>query len=132
MPFAVWSTSISSIFVDNVFREYYCLTPLYFFLESVSTDDKKIKIARLMLFSLLYQSFALRQINILWIITTFAIIVIELYRGNFYYGWSASLVQMIIFLVPFYYDNPLSLVYGFVVDTLLFIYIYKKLELGGV
>jgi len=132
MPFAVWSTSISSIFVDNVFREYYCLTPLYFFLESVSTDDKKIKIARLMLFSLLYQSFALRQINILWIITTFAVIVIELYRDNFYYSWSASLVQMIIFLVPFYYDNPLSLVYGFVVDTLLFIYIYKKLELGGV
>ncbi|HCL98825.1 MAG TPA: hypothetical protein PL174_01320 [Fervidobacterium sp.] len=132
MPFAVWVTSISSIFVDNVFREYYCLTPLYFFLESVSTDDKKIKIARLILFSLLYQSFALRQINILWIIITFAIIVIELYRDNFYYGWSASLVQMIIFLVPFYYDNPLSLVYGFVVDTLLFIYIYKKLELGGV
>ncbi|HOA16483.1 MAG TPA: hypothetical protein PKW84_01950 [Fervidobacterium sp.] len=132
MPFAVWVTSISSIFVDNVFREYYCLTPLYFFLESVSTDDKKIKIARLILFSLLYQSFALRQINILWIIITFAIIVIELYRDNFYYGWSASLVQMIIFIVPFYYDNPLSLVYGFVVDTLLFIYIYKKLELGGV
>ena len=132
MPFAVWVTSISSIFVDNVFREYYCLTPLYFFLESVSTDDKKIKIARLILFSLLYQSFALRQINILWIIITFAIIVIEVYRDNFYYGWSASLVQMIIFRVPFYYDNPLSLVYGFVVDTLLFIYIYKKLELGGV
>ncbi|MBP7304067.1 MAG: hypothetical protein KA938_04835, partial [Fervidobacterium sp.] len=86
MPFAVWVTSISSIFVDNVFREYYCLTPLYFFLESVSTDDKKIKIARLILFSLLYQSFALRQINILWIIITFAIIVIELYRDNFYYG----------------------------------------------
>jgi len=132
MPFAVWVTSISSIFVDNVFREYYCLTPLYFFLESVSTDDKKIKIARLILFSLLYQSFALRQINILWIIITFAIIVIELYRDNFYYGWSASLVQMIIFLVPFYYDNPLSLLYGFIIDTLLFIYIYKKLEFGGV
>lgn len=132
MSFAVWIASISSIFVDNVFREYYCLTPLYFFLESVSTEDRKIKITRLILFSLFYQSFALRQINILWIIITFAIIVIELYRDNFYYGWSASLIQMLIFLVPFYYNNPLSLVYGFVVDTLLFIYIYKKLELGGV
>ncbi|HOM73954.1 MAG TPA: hypothetical protein PKI14_07305 [Fervidobacterium sp.] len=132
MSFAVWITAISSVFVDNVFREYYSLSPLFFLLESIYVEDKRLKITRLIIYSLLYQSFALRQINILWIIITFVIVVIELYRDSFYYEWSASLIQALIFLVPFYYTIPLALLYGFIVDILLFIYIYKKLEIGGV
>ncbi|HRD19688.1 MAG TPA: hypothetical protein PK584_01345 [Fervidobacterium sp.] len=132
MSFAVWITAISSVFVDNVFREYYSLSPLFFLLESIYVEDKRLKITRLIIYSLLYQSFALRQINILWIIITFVIVVIELYRDSFYYEWSASLIQALIFLVPFYYTVPLALLYGFIVDILLFIYIYKKLEIGGV
>ncbi|HCI29461.1 MAG TPA: hypothetical protein DE117_04660 [Fervidobacterium sp.] len=132
MSFAVWITAISSVFVDNVFREYYSLSPLFFLLESIYVEDKRLKITRLIIYSLLYQSFALRQINILWIIITFVIVVIELYRDSFYYEWSASLIQALIFLVPFYYTVPLALLNGFIVDILLFIYIYKKLEIGGV
>ncbi len=131
MGFIVWLSAISSIYIDNVFREYFTLTPLYFLLESVYTDKIKWKISRILLFSLLYQSFALQELNFLWLVITFFIIMIELYRDSFYYPWSASLLQAIIFVLPYYFYVPFSLIYGFAVDCVLFIYAYKKLNLGG-
>ncbi|MCX7654192.1 MAG: hypothetical protein N2Z58_05910 [Fervidobacterium sp.] len=131
MGFIVWISAFSSLLLDNVFREYFTLTPLYFLLESVYNEKLQWKIARIFLFSLLYQSFSYQELNFLWFIITFSVIMIELYRDAFYYSWSASLLQSLIFVLPYYLNVPLSFVYGFVVDCLLFAYVYRKLDLGG-
>ncbi|AMW32643.1 hypothetical protein SAMN04488510_11710 [Fervidobacterium changbaicum] len=130
----LWIISISCVLVDNVFKEYFTLVPLYFLLESVVEIDEKnlkSKVMRLFLFSLFYQSFAYQRLTILWVILTLVIVVIELYKDVFYYPWSASLLQAILFLIPYYYAQPFALIYGFVLDCALFAYIYKKLEFGG-
>ncbi len=132
MEIVLWVVSIITVFVDNVYREYFTLAPLYFLLESIIEETPKLKFSRLLIFSLLYQSFAYRELNIVWVILTFVIIVIELYRDSFYYPWTASLLQAVLFALPFYFSYPVALIYGFILDCLLFAYIYKKLELGGV
>jgi hypothetical protein len=134
MEFVLWVVSIISVFVDNVFREYFTLVPLYFLLESLpEIDDRtlKSKVIRLFLFSLFYQSFSYQRLTIIWVILTSVIIVIELYRDTFYYPWSASLLQAVLFLLPYYFFEPVALLYGFLVNCALFVYIYKKLEFGG-
>ncbi|KAF2962462.1 hypothetical protein [Fervidobacterium sp. 2310opik-2] len=127
MLFVVWISSIASVFVDNVFREYFTITPLYFLLESLYQEEDKWKALRLIIFSLLYQSFAYHQLNFLWLFIVFFVIMVELYRDSFYYPWSASLLQAVVFLLPYYYNRPLTLIYGFLIDFLLFVYIYKSL-----
>lgn len=62
MLFVVWISSIASVFVDNIFREYFTITPLYFLLESLYQEEDKWKALRLIIFSLLYQSFAYHQL----------------------------------------------------------------------
>lgn len=131
MTLIIWLSALFSVVVDNVFREYYTLTPLYFLLESVYNDGPKWKTGRIILFSTLYQSFAYQQLNFLWLGITFVVIVIELYRDVFYYSWSASLIQIAIYLLVYYSNYPFSLLYGFLVNGILFIYIYKKLNFGG-
>ncbi len=106
MEFTLWVVSVISVFVDNVFREYFTLVPLYFLLESLPEIDKrslKSKVIRLFLFSLFYQSFSYQRLTIIWVIITSVIIVIELYRDTFYYPWSASLLQAVLFLLPYYF-----------------------------
>lgn len=127
MLFVVWISSIASVFVDNIFREYFTITPLYFLLESLYQEEDKWKALRLIIFSLLYQSFAYHQLNFLWLFIVFFVIMVELYRDSFYYPWSASLLQTVVFLLPYYYNRPLTLIYGLVVNFLLFVYIYKSL-----
>jgi membrane protein implicated in regulation of membrane protease activity len=83
------------------------------------------------LFSLFYQSFSYQRLTIIWVVLTSVIIVIELYRDTFYYPWSASLLQAVLFLLPYYFFEPVALLYGFLVNCALFVYIYKKLEFGG-
>ncbi|MGQ9856877.1 MAG: hypothetical protein ACUVQF_09080 [Fervidobacterium sp.] len=131
MNFVVWIISFSTVFVDNVFRDYFTITPLYFLFESVVEEKPSLKITRLLIFSVSYQSFAVMNISLIWVVITFFIIMIELYRDNFYYPWSASLLQAVIFLLPYYYLHPFSLVYGYIVNVILFAYAYRKLELGG-
>ncbi|MGB9613929.1 MAG: hypothetical protein ACP5KD_08830 [Fervidobacterium sp.] len=132
MSFVLWATSLFSVLLDNVFKDYFSLTPLYFLLESLTENDAKWKITRIIIFSLFYQSYAFRHLDFLWLSITFVVIVIELYRDVFYYPWSASLLQAALFLIPYYYNYPLTLIYAFTVDFLLFVYIYKKLDFGGV
>ncbi|WP_448374754.1 hypothetical protein [Fervidobacterium sp.] len=131
MEATLWVVSILTVFVDNVYKEYFTLAPLYFLLESVLEESPKIKLSRLLMFSTLYQSFAYRELDFVWVIVTVIIIVVELYRENFYYPWTASLLQAVFFLLPYYFSYPVALIYGFVLDCMLFAYIYKKLELGG-
>ncbi|MFN6991853.1 MAG: hypothetical protein ACK4MM_03935 [Fervidobacterium sp.] len=131
MGLIIWLSAFFSIIIDNVFKDYYTLTPLYFLLESVYKDKSCWKIMRLILFSTFYQSFSYQELNFLWLIITFTVIMIELYREFFYYAWSASLIQIAIFLLPYYWNYPFSLLYGFTIDGILFIYAYRKLELGG-
>jgi len=64
MEFTLWVVSIVSVFVDNVFKEYFTLVPLYFLLESLPEIDERslrLKVIRLFLFSLFYQSFHTRD-----------------------------------------------------------------------
>ncbi|MEJ5257972.1 MAG: hypothetical protein WHS64_06955 [Fervidobacterium sp.] len=131
MNFVPWIISFSAVFVDNVFRDYFSITPLYFLFESVVEEKPTLKIARLLIFSVSYQSFAAMNLSLIWVAITFFIIMIELYRDNFYYPWSASLLQAVIFLLPYYYLYPFSYVYGYIVNVILFVYAYRKLELGG-
>ncbi|MFN3691352.1 MAG: hypothetical protein ACK4R7_00535 [Fervidobacterium sp.] len=131
MGLIIWLSAFFSLIIDNVFRDYYTLTPLYFLLESVYNDESRWKITRLILFSTFYQSFSYQQLNFLWLGISFIVIIIELYREFFYYPWSASVIQIAIFLLPYYWNYPFSLLYGVIVDGILFIYAYRKLELGG-
>ncbi|ODN30942.1 hypothetical protein [Fervidobacterium thailandense] len=127
MEIAIWALVPITVMVDNVFRDYFSLSPLYFLFESVSNAKIATKVTRLSIFAILFQAYALREIDFLWLLLTLGLIFFELYRDYFYYPWIASLFQIAIFLPRFYIDKPLSLLYGLIVDAALFYYSYRKI-----
>lgn len=127
MEIAIWVLVLISVIVDNVFRDYFSLSPLYFLLESVSEAKLVTKVARLTLFALLIQSYAFREIDFLWVFLTMGLVFFELYRDYFYYPWIASLFQIALFLPRYYVGESIALLYGLGVCSGVFYYSYRKI-----
>lgn len=127
MEIVVWALVPISVMVDNVFREYFSLSPLYFLFESISDAKLVTKTVRLSIFAVLFQAYAMREIDFLWLLLALGLVFFELCRDYFYYPWIASLFQIALFLPRYYANSPVALLYGLVVDVALFYFSYRKI-----
>lgn len=128
MELAIWSAAIASVIVDNVFRPYIWLCPLYFYLESLSVQVGLGKLMRIITFSFLTQVLAARELNFAWILATTLVVSLEVYRDHFYHHWVASLFQIVVFLVPSWSGRLFPVLYGFIVSTVVFMYVYRNIR----